>query len=107
MLERVFFLAGNSAAKLDKFRLLAGHRESDPVATAVPDRPMATVPTGRLAASILFSGMSAVLIAAVVTLLVWEVRRFDGRQIKRDGRSYSAARENAVLMDSQPVAADL
>jgi glycosyltransferase involved in cell wall biosynthesis len=46
-------------------------------------------------------------IAKVLTLLVWEVRRFDGRQIKRDGRSYSAARENAVLMDGQPVAADL
>ena len=52
--------------------LLAGHRESDPVVAAVPHRPMATVPTGRLAASILFSGLSAVLIAAVVTLLVWD-----------------------------------
>jgi glycosyltransferase involved in cell wall biosynthesis len=46
-------------------------------------------------------------IAKVLTLLVWEVRRFDGRQIKRDGRSYSAARDNQSLIDSHPVAADL
>jgi dolichol-phosphate mannosyltransferase len=46
-------------------------------------------------------------IAKVLTLLVWEVRRFDGRQIKRDGRSYGAARDNQPLIDSHPVAADL
>jgi dolichol-phosphate mannosyltransferase len=45
-------------------------------------------------------------IAKVLTLLVWEVRRFDGRQIKRDGRSYTAARDNQPLSDGHPVAAD-
>ena len=39
-------------------------------------------------------------------LLVWEVRRFDGRQIKRDGRSYGAARNGQPLIDGHPVAAD-
>jgi dolichol-phosphate mannosyltransferase len=47
-------------------------------------------------------------IAKVLTLLVWEVRRFDGRQIKRDGRSYATGRETSQLMDnSHPVVADL
>lgn len=46
-------------------------------------------------------------IAKVLALLVWEVRRFDGRQIERDGRSYTVARESAVLLDGQTVAADL
>jgi dolichol-phosphate mannosyltransferase len=46
-------------------------------------------------------------IAKVLTLLVWEVRRFDGRQIKRDGRSYGAARDNQPLIGGHPVAADL
>ena len=45
-------------------------------------------------------------IAKVLTLLVWEVRRFDGRQIKRDGRSYGAARDGQPLLDGHPVAAD-
>ena len=45
-------------------------------------------------------------IAKVLTLLVWEVRRFDGRQIKRDGRSYGAARNGQPLIDGHPVAAD-
>jgi dolichol-phosphate mannosyltransferase len=46
-------------------------------------------------------------IAKVLTLLVWEVKRFDGRQIKRDGRSYAAARDNQPLIDGYSVAADL
>jgi glycosyltransferase involved in cell wall biosynthesis len=46
-------------------------------------------------------------IAKVLTLLVWEVRRFDGRQIKRDGRSYAASRETSQLVDGHPVVADL
>jgi dolichol-phosphate mannosyltransferase len=46
-------------------------------------------------------------IAKVLVLLVWEVRRFDGRQIKRDSRSYAAARDNQSLVDGYPVAADL
>ncbi|WP_454645554.1 glycosyltransferase family 2 protein [Bradyrhizobium liaoningense] len=46
-------------------------------------------------------------IAKVLALLVWEVRRFDGRQIKRDGRSYVAARDNQPIIDGHSVAADL
>jgi dolichol-phosphate mannosyltransferase len=46
-------------------------------------------------------------IAKVLTLLVWEVRRFDGRQIKRDGRSYATSRETSQLIDGHPVVADL
>jgi dolichol-phosphate mannosyltransferase len=46
-------------------------------------------------------------IAKVLTLLVWEVRRFDGRQIKRDGRSYATSRETSQLINGHPVVADL
>src|ERR1700681_2195353 len=46
-------------------------------------------------------------IAKVLALLVWEVRRFDGRQIKRDGRSYATSRETSQLIDGHPVVADL
>jgi dolichol-phosphate mannosyltransferase len=46
-------------------------------------------------------------IAKVLTLLVWEVRRFDGAQIKRDGRSYATSRENSQLVDGHPAVADL
>jgi dolichol-phosphate mannosyltransferase len=46
-------------------------------------------------------------IAKVLTLLVWEVRRFDARQIKRDGRAYSAGRETSSFADGVPVAVDL
>jgi putative membrane protein len=53
--------------------LLAGHREAAPVAaTEAPVTPMATVATGRLAGSIVFSGLSMILVAAVVTLLIWD-----------------------------------
>ncbi|MEH2483562.1 dolichol-phosphate mannosyltransferase [Nitrobacteraceae bacterium AZCC 2146] len=46
-------------------------------------------------------------IAKVLTLLVWEVRRFDGRQITRDGRSYAAARDSQPLIDGNPAVADM
>lgn len=46
-------------------------------------------------------------IATVLTLLVWEVRRFDGRQIKHDVRTSSAARETASFPDGARVAVDL
>ncbi|MGP0032065.1 MAG: PH domain-containing protein [Acidimicrobiales bacterium] len=51
-------------------RLLAGHRRPTPGAAAPEERPMASVGTGRLAASILLSGVGTVLIVAIVTLLV-------------------------------------
>jgi dolichol-phosphate mannosyltransferase len=46
-------------------------------------------------------------IAKVLTLLVWEVRRFDGRQIKRDGRSYATNHGSSQLADGHAIAADL
>jgi len=47
-------------------------------------------------------------IAKVLALLVWEVRRFDGRQIKRDHRSGSAAlNDGSSVMGGQAVPADL
>jgi len=47
-------------------------------------------------------------IAKVLALLVWEVRRFDGRQIKRDHRSGSAAlNENNAMINGQALPADL
>jgi hypothetical protein len=46
-------------------------------------------------------------IAKVLILLVWEVRRFDGRQIKRDGRAYAAAREDQPLIDGNQAVADV
>jgi putative membrane protein len=52
--------------------LLAGHRDTAPEIAGTPVRPMATVSTGRLAVSILFSGLSVVLVAAVVALSVWD-----------------------------------
>jgi glycosyltransferase involved in cell wall biosynthesis len=45
-------------------------------------------------------------IAKVLTLLVWEVRRFDGRQIKRDGRSESVTRHDAII-DGRAATADV
>jgi dolichol-phosphate mannosyltransferase len=45
-------------------------------------------------------------IAKVLTLLVWEVRRFDGRQVKRDGRSETVARHDAII-DGHAVVADM
>ena len=45
-------------------------------------------------------------IAKVLLLLVWEVRRFDGRTIQRDGR-HLAVRENSSLTHDCAVAADL
>jgi dolichol-phosphate mannosyltransferase len=44
-------------------------------------------------------------IAKVLTLLVWEVRRFDGRQIKRDGRSTMPQMETSMI-DGRAVAAE-
>jgi dolichol-phosphate mannosyltransferase len=44
-------------------------------------------------------------IAKVLTLLVWEVRRFDGRQIKRDERHLSV-RENSPLSQTCAALAD-
>lgn len=53
--------------------LLAGHRDAAPAAGAEgPVGPMAEVATGRLAGSIVFSGLSMILIAAVVSLLIWD-----------------------------------
>jgi putative membrane protein len=53
--------------------LLAGHRDAAPEATSVaPAPPMAEVATGRLAGSIVFSGLSLILVLAVATLLTWE-----------------------------------
>jgi dolichol-phosphate mannosyltransferase len=46
-------------------------------------------------------------IAKVLTLLVWEVRRFDGRHIKRDVRPSSTGREATSFSESVIVAADL
>jgi dolichol-phosphate mannosyltransferase len=47
---------------------------------------------------------SLVNIAKVLTLLVWEVRRFDGRQIKRDRRSTVPQMETSMI-DGRAVAA--
>lgn len=44
-------------------------------------------------------------IAKVLTLLVWEVRRFDGRQVRRNLRPETAARPDAI-MDVHALAAD-
>jgi dolichol-phosphate mannosyltransferase len=40
---------------------------------------------------------SLINIAKVLTLLVWEVRRFDGRQIKRDGRPAAAQMDTSMI----------
>jgi dolichol-phosphate mannosyltransferase len=45
-------------------------------------------------------------IAKVLVLLVWEVRRFDGRQIRRDWRSTSVPMDNSMI-DSRAVTAKL
>jgi len=45
-------------------------------------------------------------IAKVLMLLVWEVRRFDGRKIRRDGR-HLPVRENSLLTNDCAVAADV
>ena len=47
---------------------------------------------------------SLINIAKVLALLVWEVRRFDGRQIKREGYAVKA---DESMMDSRAVAAEL
>jgi hypothetical protein len=47
-------------------------------------------------------------IVKVLALLVWEVRRFDGLQIKRDGRSYATSNDgNLSNTASHPVHADI
>jgi dolichol-phosphate mannosyltransferase len=47
-------------------------------------------------------------IAKVLTLLVWEVRRFDGGQIKRDHRlGPTVQNDGSSVIDGQTVAADL
>jgi dolichol-phosphate mannosyltransferase len=46
-------------------------------------------------------------IAKVLTLLVWEVRRFDGGQIKRDNRLGPAVHDSGSVINGQAVAADL
>jgi glycosyltransferase involved in cell wall biosynthesis len=40
-------------------------------------------------------------IAKVLTLLVWEVRRFDGRQIKRDSQAHADGRESPSLIEAR------
>jgi glycosyltransferase involved in cell wall biosynthesis len=40
---------------------------------------------------------SLINIAKVLTLLVWEVRRFDGRQIRRDGRPAAAQMDTSMI----------
>jgi glycosyltransferase involved in cell wall biosynthesis len=46
-------------------------------------------------------------IAKVLALLVWEVRRFDRRQIKRDGRSYEHEQRDPPNINDDPITIDL
>jgi putative membrane protein len=66
---KLAYLPDLAARELRAF-LLAGHHDLAPAAAEAAERPMAVVGTGRLAASILFSWLSVVLIGAVVTLVI-------------------------------------
>jgi putative membrane protein len=66
---KLAFLPEQAAIELRDL-LLSGHRESTPVGPEAPEVPMAVVGTGRLAGSILFSGLSVVLIGVVSFLLI-------------------------------------
>jgi putative membrane protein len=70
---RLAYLPEQEAIAL-RDRLLSGAALADtsaaPTAVAVDEHPMASVPTGRLAGSVLLSGVSMILLAILVTLAV-------------------------------------
>lgn len=66
---KLAYLPDLEARELRAF-LLAGHHDLTPEAAEAAEHPLAAVTTQRLAASILFSWLSVILIGAIVTLLV-------------------------------------
>ena len=66
---KLAYLSERAALEL-RTVLLAAHHEPVPGTAAVVERPLATVGTGRLAASIFLSGLSMVLLVALVTLVI-------------------------------------
>jgi putative membrane protein len=66
---RLAYLSEQAAITL-RGRLLAAHHELDPATTEEAEQPMASVRTGRLAASVFLSGASFVLVIVVVGLLI-------------------------------------